>query len=109
MAEVLAALRGFDYEHIYLRPASQAQAGAVIDVLRALVEHFADRPHLLLDDDVEYPPRTGSAPAMAGDAAAVQRAVAYVGGMTDRFAFRSALALLDWDPAKLPRGIDTSR
>ncbi|MHB1446012.1 MAG: HD domain-containing protein [Acidimicrobiales bacterium] len=123
MAEALAALRAFDYEHIYLRPASQAQAAAVIDVLRALVEHYADRPHLLAE-----PPATagagrpteaaGAGPATrpsgpadltAGSPEALHRSVAYVGGMTDRFAFRSALALLDWDPAKLPRGVDTPR
>jgi dGTPase len=122
MAEALAHLRAFDYEHIYLRPASQAQADSVIDVLRALVEHFADRPHLLADWDGEEPhdrvradddrPERGRpAPVgvVAGSEEAVRRAVAYVGGMTDRFAFRSALALLDWDPAKLPRGVDTSR
>ena len=115
MAEALAALRTFDYEHIYLRPASQAQAAAVIDVLRALVEHYADRPHLLAEPD--GPTGAGSAagaspaPAelTAGSPGAMHRAVAYVGGMTDRFAFRSALALLDWDPAKLPRGVDTPR
>jgi hypothetical protein len=26
--------------------------------------------------------------------------------MTDRFAFRQAVALLGWDPAKLPAGVD---
>ena len=26
----------------------------------------------------------------------------YVAGMTDRFAFRQAVAVLGWDPAKLP-------
>jgi dGTPase len=122
MAEALAHLRAFDYEHIYLRPASQAQAESVIDVLRALVEHFADRPHLLAgwdgedphdrvrhDDDRPDRGRPSEVGVVAGSEEAVSRAVAYVGGMTDRFAFRSALALLDWDPAKLPRGIDTSR
>jgi hypothetical protein len=32
--------------------------------------------------------------------------VAYVAGMTDRFAFRQAVAQLDWDAAKLPAGVD---
>ena len=45
LAEALAALRAFNYEHIYLRPASVAQAEGVIAVLQALVEHFADRPN----------------------------------------------------------------
>src|SRR5215217_4002591 len=43
-AEALAALRRFDYEHIYLRPASAHQADAVIRLLQALVERYADRP-----------------------------------------------------------------
>jgi hypothetical protein len=32
--------------------------------------------------------------------------VTYVAGMTDRFAFRQAVAQLGWDPAKLPAGVD---
>ena len=52
VAEALAEFRRFNYEHVYLRPASRAQADAVIALLRALVEHYADRPHLLPD-----PPR----------------------------------------------------
>ena len=46
-AEALAAFRSFNYEHIYLRDASVAQANAVIDVLTALVEHFADHPNTI--------------------------------------------------------------
>jgi dGTPase len=70
-------------------------------VLRALVEHFADRPHLITD-------RTAPAPsdAVAGSVDAIRAAVTYVAGMTDRFAFRQAVALLGWDPAKLPVGVD---
>jgi dGTPase len=98
-AETLSALRRFDYEHIYLRPASRTQAKAVVAVLRALVEHFSDRPNLI--------PGEGAARAAAGSEEALRRAVGYVGGMTDRFAFRCAVSLLDWDPAKLPRGVDT--
>ena len=36
----------------------------------------------------------------------MRAAVTYVAGMTDRFAFRQAVAVLGWDPDKLPRGID---
>ena len=36
----------------------------------------------------------------------MRAAVAYVAGMTDRFAFRQAVALLGWDLAKLPVGVD---
>ena len=98
MAEALAAFRRFNYEHVYLRPAAQAQAHAVIGLLRALVEHYADRPHLLGADR--------SAGVDAGSAEALRTAVGYVAGMTDRYACRQAVALLDWDRAKLPRGID---
>ena len=98
-AEALAAFRQFNYERVYLRPASVAQARAVIAVLQALVEHYADRPNLLpadRQDGVE-----------AGSDAALRAAVTYVGGMTDRFACSQAVALLGWDPDKLPRGVDT--
>jgi len=94
-AEALADFRRFNYEHVYLRPASRAQARAVIELLRALVEHYSDRPHLLPD-----PPH-----AAGGSDEAVRAAVAYVAGMTDRFACRQAVSLLGWDPAKLPQGV----
>jgi dGTPase len=98
LAEALAALRAFNYQHIYLRPASVAQAEAVVAVLQPLVEYFADRPNALGPD-------LGLA---AGSPEAVRAAVTYVGGMTDRFAFQSAVAHLGWDPARLPAGIDTA-
>ena len=98
LAEALAAFRASNYEHIYLRPSSVAQGEAVVDVLRALVEHFSDRPHLL--------PTTGHDDGLTGgEPGAVHAAVAYVAGMTDRYAFSQAVALLGWDPDKLPVGI----
>jgi dGTPase len=90
-AEALGDFRRLNYERVYLRPASRAQAAAVIDLLRALVEHYVAHPELL--------------PAPTGDADAQRATVAYVAGMTDRFACRQALALLDWDPARLPVGV----
>jgi dGTPase len=98
-AEALAALRRFDYEHIYLRPASAQQAAAVVRMLRALVERYADRPNLL--------PSERSAGVEAGSADALREAVTYVSGMTDRFACQQALALLGWDRSQLPKGVDT--
>ena len=101
VAGALAAFRTCNYERIYLRDASLRQGEAVVAVLRALVEHFSDRPHLITEragpdeDDV-----------VAGSEEAVRAAVTYVAGMTDRFAFRQAVALLGWDPAKLPAGVD---
>jgi dGTPase len=97
-AEALAALRAFDYARIYTRPASVAQADAVVAVLRALVEHFADAPGAL-----PSPVR-----ADPGSPDAVRAAVAYVGGMTDRFAFGTAVTRLGWDRARLPHGVDSA-
>ncbi len=96
IAEALAEFRRFNYEHVYLRPASKAQADSVIQLLRALVEHYADRPNLLPDEHG----------LDAGSPEALRSAVTYVGGMTDRFACRQAMALLDWDRDRLPVGID---
>ncbi len=96
VADALAAFRRFNYDHVYLRPASVAQADAVIALLRALVEHFADRPNQLPD----------AHGLDAGSPEALRSAVAYVGGMTDRFACRQALAVLGWDRDRLPVGID---
>jgi dGTPase len=98
-AEALAAFRASNYEHIYLRPSSVAQGEAVVGVLQALVEHFGDRPHLIPKTD------PGDRGLSGGEPGAVHAAVAYVAGMTDRFAFSQAVVQLGWDPAKLPVGI----
>jgi dGTPase len=95
-AGALAALREFNYERIYVRPASLAQSHAVIEVLRALVEYYS--AHLeLISDDLEVPPQSE---------VAVRAAVTYVAGMTDRYAFDMAVRHLGWPPDRLPRGID---
>ena len=98
-AEALQAFRACNYERIYLRDASVAQARSVIAVLRALVEYYSDRPNAI-------PAVREAGGLAAGVPAAMEAAVAYVAGMTDRYAFRQAVALLNWDPAKLPRSID---
>ena len=98
-ADALAAFRAFDYERIYLRPASIRQARSVVDMLQALVEHAADRPALL-------PGRPDVDP---GSADALAAAVTWVGGMTDRFACQRAIALLDWPAEALPGGVDLPR
>ena len=102
MADALAALRTFNYEHVYLRPASVQQGAAVVRVLRALVELYADRPNVLpaFGDDA-----TTMRGLVAGSAAALHEAVAYVAGMTDRFAFSQAVTLLGWDRSALPVGV----
>ena len=93
-ASALAALRRFNYERIYTRPDSLAQARAVIEVLHGLVEYYAGRPDLLPD----------ASPDLHGDDL-VRAAVTYVGGMTDRFAFDRAEEFLGWESSRLPRGI----
>jgi dGTPase len=102
-AEALAAFRACNYQHIYLRPSSLAQGQAVIEVLRALVEHYGDRPELMDDGD---PGRVG---LTGGEPEALRAAVSYVAGMTDRFAFDQAVAVLGWSPDKLPAGVGMGR
>ncbi|HLI54213.1 MAG TPA: HD domain-containing protein [Acidimicrobiales bacterium] len=87
MGEALALLRAFNHERVYLRPESVEQSRAVIEMLRALVEHYAARPWLL--------------PPFEGDP--LRAAVAYVDGMTDRYACDQATVLLGWPPERLPR------
>jgi dGTPase len=93
----LAALRQFNYEHIYMRSESVAQSNAVVEVLRQLVDYFIDHPQAVAgyEDDLDLP----------GVDQSVGRAVAYVAGMTDRFAFEQAQALVGYDLARIPPGI----
>jgi dGTPase len=95
-ADALGRLRRFNYEKIYLRADCQTQNHAVIDLLRSLVEHYAAHPHLLAD----------APDAAAGGPEQLHAAVAYVGGMTDRFACDQAQRLLGWPSDRLPKGID---
>lgn len=88
-ADALAAFRAFNFERIYLRPASVEQADRAIELLRALVEWLSAHP-----DELPTPSRDP-----------VSAAVRYVSGMTDRFALRMAVDRLGWDEAKLPRGV----
>ncbi len=97
-AQALAALRRFNYERIYTRPEALAQSAAVVRVLRALVEHYVERPGAL--------PLEHRAPELDDP---VRAAVTYVGGMTDRYAFRTAVELLGWPADQLPVGIDIPR
>jgi dGTPase len=82
-----------------MRPASLAQAQAVIAMLRALVDYFTDRPNSI------GCPAGGDRGTPAGSEAAVRAAVTYVAGMTDRFACQTAVARLGWDPARLPHSV----
>lgn len=98
-AAALASFRSFNYERIYMRDESLAQAQTVIRVLRGLVDYYAT--NLGAISGIE-----------AGDAAyetgerALRAAITYVAGMTDRFAFHHAVSLLGWHRDQLPRHID---
>ncbi len=96
-AEALAAFRKWNYERIYLRDESRAQARQVVELLRSLVDHYTARPEAL---------PAGFRVDAAGTPALLHSVVTYVSGMTDRYACSQALALLDWDPARLPAGVD---
>ncbi len=94
-ADALAAFRNFDYERIYLRPESVRQGALVVDMLQALVEHLLEAPGDLPDD-------------VSGTDDRNKAIVNYVGGMTDRFACRSAQRLLGWEAERLPTGVGLS-
>ncbi len=96
MAEALTAFRQCNYDLVYLRPASVAQGAAVMEILRALVEHFADHPYAI--------PDVRRAGGLEKGDGALRSAVAYVAGMTDRFAMDRALCDLGWDASRLPEG-----
>jgi dGTPase len=100
MAHVLDVFRKFNYEKIYLRPASNQQAERVIKMLRALVEYYADKPGLIpdvSDGSRDFPD--------AGSKQALFESVRYVSGMTDRFAINQAVTLLRYPAELLPRGV----
>lgn len=97
-AEALASFRQFNYERVYLRDASKKQASQVITLLRALVEHYFNHPYAMPE----------GARFDATSKEAHHAAVAYVAGMTDRFACRQAVALLGWSPDQLPTGVDVA-
>ena len=99
-ATALAEFRAFNFEHIYLRPASVRQADRVIALLRGLVDYFVDAPIRLPHDATEWSPRLQPG---TPDTAAV--AVRYVSGMTDRYALALGVELLGWRLDALPSGV----
>jgi dGTPase len=99
-AGALDAFRLFNFDRIYLRPASKRQAERVIALLRGLVEVFIDVPSRL-------PPETTGlhADVRPGSKEAAAVAVRYVSGMTDRYALALGVEMLGWRPDDLPRGV----
>ncbi len=82
VAEALAALRHFNFERIYDRPASRRQAGFTIALLRSLVDFLLEHPDAvgeLRDADDR-----------------VRATVTWVAGMTDRYALEMARRWLGW-------------
>src|SRR5205807_1201391 len=88
-AETLDGIRN----HSWSRPAPATLEGAVV----SSADRCAYTAH-----DLEHAVRAGVV------SLSMRAAVTYVGGMTDRFAFQSAVAHLGWDPSRLPVGIDTA-
>jgi dGTPase len=105
-ARALAELRTFNYERIYTRPEALAQSASVVRILQALVEYYLADPQALPED---FRPGAPRLPSSLDVDERVAAAVTYVGGMTDRFAFRAAVELLDWPVSELPVGIDIPR
>ncbi len=100
VATALQAFRDFNFERIYLRPASRRQAERAIGLLRGLVEYFSDVPARIPAGSIGLHPEIEGG---TGESAAV--AVRYVSGMTDRFALALGVELLGWRPDDLPRGV----
>jgi len=92
IANALALFRSFNYEYIYLREESLRQSAQVVDLLRGLTEHYLTHPADLPED-------------LYGGNSNVESVVAYVAGMTDRFACLKAQQLLGWEANRLPTGI----
>lgn len=97
-ASLLAELRHFNYENIYMRPDSVSQSEIVIRVLGLLVDYYTDNPGKI--------PGSSSSLGDGDGHETVSMAIGYVSGMTDRFAFQKAVDLLGLDPSRLPMGID---
>src|SRR4051794_1759906 len=100
VAGALAAFRAFNFERIYLRPASVRQAQRVIALLRGLVDYFVDAPSRLPHDATGW-----SASLEPGTADTAAIAVRYVSGMTDRYALALGVELLGWRLDALPSGV----
>jgi len=82
VAEALASLRRFNFERIYDRPASRRQGAFVVALLRSLVDYVLAHPSVV--------------PEVEQAADRVRAAVAWVAGMTDRYALAMAQQWLGW-------------
>lgn len=103
-AEALAAFRAFNFEHIYLRPESVAQADRAAEVIGALCSYYIEHPERVVNHGHRSPYRTAGRPEPSRRDP-VADAVRYVSGMTDRFLLRCAVDELGWNPERLPVGV----
>ncbi len=74
--QLMHELRNWMFEHVYLRPEARAHSQRAVRVIQDLVEWFAQRPEQIPE---AY---------RLADSSAVQAAVDYVAGMSDKFAMR---------------------
>jgi dGTPase len=95
-AAALAALAAFNYERIYVRPASLAQSVRSSRCFAHLVEYYSEHPEQI-PDELQIERRSERSRTRRCDIR---------GGMTDRYAFDMASVTSDWSPERLPRGID---
>ncbi len=93
--EALGAFRTFNYERIYLRDESRRQATIVHRLLSDLVGWYCADPARLV----------AAGRDVAVDLDITRQAVAFVGGMTDRFALDRAVEHLGWKAGDLPIGL----
>jgi dGTPase len=75
--EVMAELREFMFQRVYLSPESESQKQKAVTVIQDLVTYFWEHPTEVPDS------------ATVPDAPDLDRAVDYVAGMTDRFALHT--------------------
>jgi dGTPase len=76
-ATAMDALRAFMFERVYLGDVARAEHAKIVTVVRALFDHWIERPELLPDG--------GGVPG----ADLAQRVTDYVAGMTDRYCLRT--------------------
>jgi dGTPase len=86
--EAMSRLREFMFERVYLGAAVRAERTRIVKVIRALFEHYAERPEAIPDG--------GGAPG----ADLAERVTDYIAGMTDRYCIRAYTELevprTDW-------------
>lgn len=99
-AEALAAFRAFNYERIYLRPASVEQADRAARVITELCHFYLAHP-----DRMSHSQDANTQVDRVSDDELVAEVVRHVSGMTDRYLLNLAVNELGWKPSALPKGV----